>query len=135
MLRLFSPRHKFSLWRKLWLELARAQRDLGLSRISSDAIAQMQAQEANASRDERITPERLGLPKGNTRTSEPFVTRVYKTDDSDQILKPQPKGFPFTGFYDPWSDSWFGDRRSFEELELRVETTGEYGHGEVAHVM
>jgi murein DD-endopeptidase MepM/ murein hydrolase activator NlpD len=61
--------------------------------ITADAV---RAQEANASRDERITPERLGLPKGNTRTSEPFVTRVYKTDDADQILKPQPKGYPFT---------------------------------------
>src|SRR4051794_35398617 len=54
------------------------------------------AQQENASRDDRITPERLGLPKGNTRTSEPFVTRIYKTDDSGQILKPQPSGYPFT---------------------------------------
>jgi murein DD-endopeptidase MepM/ murein hydrolase activator NlpD len=45
------------------------------------------------SKDDRITPERLGLPKGNTRTSEPFVTRIYKTDD---ILKKQPTGYPFT---------------------------------------
>lgn len=44
MLRLFSPRVKFGLWRKLWLELARCQRELGLSdRISEQAIAQMQA--------------------------------------------------------------------------------------------
>jgi hypothetical protein len=44
MLRLFSPRVKFGLWRKLWLELARCQRELGLSdRISEPAIAQMQA--------------------------------------------------------------------------------------------
>src|SRR4051812_15536887 len=54
------------------------------------------AQEPNTSRDERITPERLGLPKGSPRTSEPFVTRIYKTDNLDQILKPQPKGYPFT---------------------------------------
>ncbi len=33
MLRLFSPAHKFSLWRRIWLELAR---------ISADAISQMQ---------------------------------------------------------------------------------------------
>lgn len=43
MLRLFSPQHKFTLWRKLWLELARAERDLGLSRITPEALAQMQA--------------------------------------------------------------------------------------------
>src|SRR6476659_9496941 len=44
MLRLFSPRVKFGLWRKLWLELARCQRELGLSdRIREPAIAPMQA--------------------------------------------------------------------------------------------
>jgi len=41
MLQLFSPRYKFSLWRKLWLELARCQKELGLSRISDEAILQM----------------------------------------------------------------------------------------------
>jgi adenylosuccinate lyase len=43
MLRLFSPQHKFGLWRQLWLELARAQKELGIKRISDEAIAQMQA--------------------------------------------------------------------------------------------
>ncbi len=43
MLRLFSPQYKFSLWRKLWVELARCQRELGITRISSEAIAQMEA--------------------------------------------------------------------------------------------
>lgn len=43
MLRLFSPQYKFSLWRKLWLELARAQRELGLDRITPLALEQMQA--------------------------------------------------------------------------------------------
>src|SRR4051794_4404278 len=43
MLALFSPRHKFGLWRRLWLELARAERELGLSRISDEALRQMQA--------------------------------------------------------------------------------------------
>src|SRR6185503_17263638 len=41
MLRLFSPQHKFGLWRRLWVELARAQRELGITRISDEAIAQM----------------------------------------------------------------------------------------------
>jgi hypothetical protein len=36
------------------------------------------------------------LPKGNTRTSEPLVTRIYKTDDSGDILKKQPTDYPFT---------------------------------------
>src|SRR5207244_7361613 len=43
MLRLFSPRHKFGLWRRLWLELARCERELGLVRISDEALKQMQA--------------------------------------------------------------------------------------------
>ena len=43
MLRLFSPRYKFGLWRRLWLELARCQRELGLDRISSEALRQMEA--------------------------------------------------------------------------------------------
>ena len=43
MLRLFGPRHKFGLWRRLWLELARAERELGLDRISDEAIRQMEA--------------------------------------------------------------------------------------------
>ena len=49
MLRLFSPRYKFGLWRRLWLELARCERELGLKnqdgseRISSAALSQMEA--------------------------------------------------------------------------------------------
>ena len=43
MLVLFSPQHKFGLWRRLWVELARAERELGISRITEDAIAQMSA--------------------------------------------------------------------------------------------
>jgi adenylosuccinate lyase len=42
MLRLFSPRYKFTLWRKLWIELARCQRELGLARITDEALTQMQ---------------------------------------------------------------------------------------------
>src|SRR6266480_2490400 len=42
MLHLFSPQHKFSLWRKLWLTLARAQRELGLNRITPQALSQME---------------------------------------------------------------------------------------------
>src|SRR6478609_2091410 len=43
MLALFSPQHKFGLWRRLWLELARSQRELGLSRITEEALRQMEA--------------------------------------------------------------------------------------------
>lgn len=43
MLALFSPRRRIGLWRRLWLELAKHQRDLGISRISADALDQMAA--------------------------------------------------------------------------------------------
>ncbi|HEV7298189.1 MAG TPA: adenylosuccinate lyase [Tepidisphaeraceae bacterium] len=43
MLRLFSPRYKFGLWRRLWVELAKGERELGLERISVEAIGQMEA--------------------------------------------------------------------------------------------
>src|SRR5512132_3225869 len=43
MLRLFSPRHKFGLWRRLWLELARCERELGLTRIGEEALRQMES--------------------------------------------------------------------------------------------
>ena len=41
MLRLFSPAHKIGLWRRLWLALAETQRDLGLERVSTAAVAEM----------------------------------------------------------------------------------------------
>lgn len=43
MLRLFSPQHRIGLWRRLWLELARAERELGLDRVSDEALRQMEA--------------------------------------------------------------------------------------------
>ena len=42
MLELFSPQRRFQSWRRLWLELARAERALGLS-IPEAAIAEMKA--------------------------------------------------------------------------------------------
>ncbi|MBC7783401.1 MAG: adenylosuccinate lyase, partial [Burkholderiales bacterium] len=42
MLRLFSSQHKFGLWRRLWLELARSEQRLGVSRISDQAIGQLE---------------------------------------------------------------------------------------------
>ena len=42
MLRLFSPRHRYTTWRRLWLALAEAERELGLD-IPSEALEQMRA--------------------------------------------------------------------------------------------
>ncbi len=58
--------------------------------------AQTYAEDNLASKDTRITAEKLGLPKGNARTSEPFLARIYKTDDANNILDEQPDGYPFT---------------------------------------
>jgi adenylosuccinate lyase len=41
MLELFSMRRRIGLWRRLWLELARQQRALGLTRIPDAALTQM----------------------------------------------------------------------------------------------
>ncbi len=54
------------------------------------------AQDQLAFKDTRITAEKLGLPQANRRTSEPFVVRIYKTNDLGEILKKQPNGYPFT---------------------------------------
>ena len=43
MLALFSMRKRIGLWRRLWLELARHERELGVSRISTAALDQMHA--------------------------------------------------------------------------------------------
>src|ERR1700683_921803 len=42
MLRLFSPAYKFGLWRRLWFQLAACERELGLTRISAEALQQME---------------------------------------------------------------------------------------------
>ncbi len=43
MIRLFSAQYKFGLWRRLWLELARSERELGLTRISEAALVQLES--------------------------------------------------------------------------------------------
>ena len=42
------------------------------------------------------TQSSWGFRQRIPEASEPFVTRIYKTDDNDQILKKQPRGYPFT---------------------------------------
>jgi adenylosuccinate lyase len=42
MLRLFSPRHRYTTWRRIWLALAEAERELGLD-IPATAVEQMRA--------------------------------------------------------------------------------------------
>ncbi len=42
MQEIFAPRHRFGTWRRLWLALAEAEKEMGLP-ISDEAIAQMRA--------------------------------------------------------------------------------------------
>jgi hypothetical protein len=58
------------------------------------AAAYTAAQES-ASRNDQITPEILGLSRGNVRTSQPFVVRRYKAnpDDPEKVAEQQPTGF------------------------------------------
>ena len=39
---IFSLRNRFTTWRKLWLNLAIAEKELGLNVISEEAIAEME---------------------------------------------------------------------------------------------
>lgn len=43
MQELFGDNRKFRTWRKLWLELARAEQALGIDRITDEALQQMEA--------------------------------------------------------------------------------------------
>jgi adenylosuccinate lyase len=54
MLRLHSPRHRYSTWRRLWLALAEAEQELGLE-IPDEVIGQMRANlEVSADDLERV---------------------------------------------------------------------------------
>ena len=57
MLELWSPRTRYGLWRRLWLALAEAQRELGVA-IPDDAIAQMRAHLADIDFEAVATYER-----------------------------------------------------------------------------
>ena len=43
MLYLFSPDKKFTTWRRLWIALARAEKELGLTQITDEMIEEMEA--------------------------------------------------------------------------------------------
>lgn len=40
---LFSPAKKFSIWRELWLNLAIAEKELGIAGITDESIEEMKA--------------------------------------------------------------------------------------------
>jgi adenylosuccinate lyase len=42
MLRLWSPRHKFNTWRRIWLAVAEAQHELGLP-VTKEQVVELRA--------------------------------------------------------------------------------------------
>lgn len=45
----FSDDKKFFIWRKLWLNLAKAEKELGLSEVTEEAISEMEVNLVRAS--------------------------------------------------------------------------------------
>ncbi|MFO0455816.1 MAG: adenylosuccinate lyase [Planctomycetota bacterium] len=98
MSQLWGPQKKFSTWRRLWLFLARAERQLGLA-ISNEQIAELEANLDNIDFDAAAAHERrlrhdvmahvhtLGDLCPNAR---PIIhlgaTSCYVTDNTDLIL-------------------------------------------------
>jgi adenylosuccinate lyase len=98
MLELWSPATRYGLWRRLWLALAEAQRELGV-KIPEDAIRQMKANldnidfDAVAKYEKRFRHDVMAhvhafgdvAPK-----AKPFIhlgaTSAYATDNADLIL-------------------------------------------------
>lgn len=58
MLNLFSPQIKFGLWRRLWLQLAKSERELGITRITPEALTQMEANLDNINFEEAAAHEK-----------------------------------------------------------------------------
>ena len=100
MRRLFSPAVRFGLWRRLWLELMRAERDLGIA-IPSEALEQLAARldptEAEIARAAEIERETRHDVMAHIRAlaevapaAGPHLhlgaTSCYVTDNADLII-------------------------------------------------
>ncbi|MGQ0641281.1 MAG: adenylosuccinate lyase [Gemmatimonadaceae bacterium] len=98
MLELWSAQRKFGLWRRLWLALAEAQRDLGVE-IPNEAIAQMRAHlddidfPAVAAYEKRFRHDVMAHVHafGDVApAAKPFIhhgaTSAFVTDNTDLIL-------------------------------------------------
>jgi adenylosuccinate lyase len=100
MRRLFSPAVRLGLWRRLWLELMRAERDLGV-KIPAEAIAQLEAHlepsEQEVARAAEIERETRHDVMAHIRTlaevapaAGPYLhlgaTSCYVTDNADLIV-------------------------------------------------
>src|SRR5690606_28189741 len=98
MLELWSPRHRYGLWRRLWLALAESQRELGID-IPADAIAQMRAHvddidfDAVAAYERRFRHDVMAHVHAYgdvAPAARPFIhlgaTSAFVTDNADLIL-------------------------------------------------
>ena len=100
MRRLFSPAVRLGLWRRLWLELMRAERDLGV-KIPAEALAQLEAHleptEEEIARAAQIERETRHDVMAHIRAlaevapaAGPFLhlgaTSCYVTDNADLIV-------------------------------------------------
>ncbi|MEX2154153.1 MAG: adenylosuccinate lyase [Gemmatimonadaceae bacterium] len=98
MLELWSPRLRYGLWRRLWLALAEAQRELGLN-IPAQAIEQMRAHQDDIDFDVVAAYERrfrhdvmahIHAFGDVAPAAKPFIhlgaTSAYVTDNADLIV-------------------------------------------------
>src|SRR3954464_4472447 len=53
MLRIWSPRHKFNTWRRIWLAVAEAQHELGLP-VSKEQVEELRAVVSRGITDEEM---------------------------------------------------------------------------------
>ena len=59
MLYLFSADKKFSTWRRLWVALARAEMEQGLTNITPDMVAELEAHVDDINYEVAIAREKL----------------------------------------------------------------------------
>jgi len=98
MLELWSPRTRYGLWRRLWLALAEAEKELGVE-IPDDAIAQMRGHlddidfDLVAAYERRFRHDVMAHVHAfgdSAPAAKPFVhlgaTSAYVTDNADLIL-------------------------------------------------
>ena len=60
---IFSDDNKFRTWRRLWVALARAEMDQGLTNITPDMVAELEAHVDDINYEVAIEREKLGAPR------------------------------------------------------------------------
>ena len=99
MLELWSPQRRHALWRRLWLALAEAERELGVTAVTEEGLAQMRAHlddidfAAAADFEKRFRHDVMAHVHtfgAVAPAAKPFIhlgaTSAYVTDNADLIL-------------------------------------------------